>query len=807
MSISQKNKSSVIVNEVLSLDEVSQRANRDDQNDDIYSDTFESESGEDDEGGLHGILQQPIATSDTQAKKLYDKYGAMHRSPYSDEEETPIQDKNQETIRYTAAASSLRLSNHLVSPPYMPTLTHSDNLSSPEERKDTRAPYSDEDDSSVNESPNRKVAPGGTYTVDELSGSSDEDVEDNVLSRHSGAAHVRSGSNDSLEYSNDTNQIFPTDLTTSTRLKSKSSDTTAVSRGLPITPQAHMEGLGDGFESSAWSNSTSSSVPVSSPHTMEMQWYAAMLRDDRSLLSPLVGGSVVENTLTQSALHSKTPLKVPHFDDATDSSSIHSADHCMIQSPPISNRIGRSVSESCLDLNDMSLPRPSPSSHSSKASPFANGKSKLSSKASPSQALSPELFISSTPSKPTLNVSTERELTPSSDSSEYETPLARPPRARTTSAGSASTPSVSGNVEKAPPIALFQSPPPGKSPHTGSMLHRAALVNASKKASYASNTSPVGSNYGTPPSSTRLPQPSSGVFFPLNDFETDSLSASTQDPQGQSIGDEGLCTAGTSTGTSSPIELLHPWVEYMSEEGWPYFYNEVTGESTWERPDGYKASSSEGIVQHGVDSSGRGYEDTYCEKDEYESNIYGGDTYNTVNTYSEEKTHQEIGDAFDAADREGSSIRYDNYGGDGEYKREASEEDVAKRHNYSDSGRVVVRSENPYAQQQHQHPSHWQYQEKKNLEDTQLQSIDTVSSHDDDNSSKLSSCTSDGQVGGDGGSVASASLSNSMIDVKNKSGQSVLHISASACNVDALALLVRVKSYGIIYMRHFHMKI
>jgi hypothetical protein len=63
---------------------------------------------------------------------------------------------------------------------------------------------------------------------------------------------------------------------------------------------------------------------------------------------------------------------------------------------------------------------------------------------------------------------------------------------------------------------------------------------------------------------------------------------------------------------------------------------------------------------------------------------------------------------------------------------------------------------------------------------------------DDDDSSKLSSCTSEdeAEAGRDNSSVMSASMSNSMIDVKNKSGQSVLHISASACNVDALALLV-----------------
>jgi len=46
--------------------------------------------------------------------------------------------------------------------------------------------------------------------------------------------------------------------------------------------------------------------------------------------------------------------------------------------------------------------------------------------------------------------------------------------------------------------------------------------------------------------------------------------------------------------------LPYPWIEYLSQEGWPYYYNDQTGESRWERPikandhvdDVKKASSS-----------------------------------------------------------------------------------------------------------------------------------------------------------------------------------------------------------------------
>ena len=35
------------------------------------------------------------------------------------------------------------------------------------------------------------------------------------------------------------------------------------------------------------------------------------------------------------------------------------------------------------------------------------------------------------------------------------------------------------------------------------------------------------------------------------------------------------------------------WVQYQSEDGIPYFYNEETGESTWDTPDELKTADED----------------------------------------------------------------------------------------------------------------------------------------------------------------------------------------------------------------------
>jgi hypothetical protein len=40
------------------------------------------------------------------------------------------------------------------------------------------------------------------------------------------------------------------------------------------------------------------------------------------------------------------------------------------------------------------------------------------------------------------------------------------------------------------------------------------------------------------------------------------------------------------------LALPAPWVEYLSAEGWPYYFNEATGQSTWERADVFSSQSA-----------------------------------------------------------------------------------------------------------------------------------------------------------------------------------------------------------------------
>ena len=36
--------------------------------------------------------------------------------------------------------------------------------------------------------------------------------------------------------------------------------------------------------------------------------------------------------------------------------------------------------------------------------------------------------------------------------------------------------------------------------------------------------------------------------------------------------------------TDTEHELPPGWIQYMSEEGWPYYFNEILNQSSWERP-------------------------------------------------------------------------------------------------------------------------------------------------------------------------------------------------------------------------------
>jgi hypothetical protein len=147
-----------------------------------------------------------------------------------------------------------------------------------------------------------------------------------------------------------------------------------------------------------------------------------------------------------------------------------------------------------------------------------------------------------------------------------------------------------------------------------------------------------------------------------------------------------------------------PWVQYFTEEGWPYYYNQVTGESSWDYP---------------------------------EHSLRGENILDFDSTSGNWQTEE-----------------------------------------------VIPSIEPPSPL-----PSHNQLQEQNQYE---------ISDDSD-----LSSCTSV-DIKTDTNSVfsRSAASTSGMIEQKNKQGQSVLHISASSGNIQALSLLVSLTSLSSLSLSH-----
>ena len=233
-----------------------------------------------------------------------------------------------------------------------------------------------------------------------------------------------------------------------------------------------------------------------------------------------------------------------------------------------------------------------------------------------------------------------------------------------------------------------------------------------------------------------------------------------------------MYTAESVGDTSPPPALPYPWVEYVSEEGWPYFYNENTGESSWERPMVYSQGS------HSPDGGG------------------GGQGFQPADAIRGDSNGEYIGEY--TGDYSGE---YDNgyYGINGmkgyqqQQQQQQQQEGIAgnvypKYSESKDAGAASAQEEGMSCTYEAYAEPAEAFVEQGLIEDGR----DTGDGNDDDgDSSRLSSCTSDDDLG-DNSVISASNQSTSMIDMKNKSGQSVLHISAASGNPDAIELLVSV---------------
>mmetsp|Transcript_268 Transcript_268/g.487 ORF Transcript_268/g.487 Transcript_268/m.487 type:complete len:1250 (+) Transcript_268:36-3785(+) len=228
-------------------------------------------------------------------------------------------------------------------------------------------------------------------------------------------------------------------------------------------------------------------------------------------------------------------------------------------------------------------------------------------------------------------------------------------------------------------------------------LRRTAIVNASSRPPEV----PVVTEYSTPMSSPLLSASrtsSKDCVKGSEEFTQESPSSNRSDIYSDSIVD-----GGYSRDYCQPPTTSHPnsWVEYTSEEGWPYYYNEFTGESTWTKPAELKASDDEDIA-----------------------------------------AEHEVEDINEAANEQ------------------LEESDVPE--GYIESSQSGPRD------------------------------VQTVNFNIYDDSSRLSPCSSSVDSGKSISthSVLSGAMSSSLVEQRNRSGQSVLHISAEAGNDEALQLLL-----------------
>ena len=792
--------SSVIVSEELALDDISQRASIDEQHlDEVYSDTFESES--DDSISIteeHQVdYNLPREDDDTPSQnkptRFYDKFGSLQRSPYSDEEETPLTETPPDMMRYNGIAGSVRLSNYLVSPqPNLP-MSHSTNPPSAETTGIARVPYSDEEDSSGLDSPTYPREGRGGDTGADYHSTNPRDHEDIVT--YTSAGHTLGGGvtgGYSLADDIDASKRSPSHLDYTMDGMTISDHRTTNRTIAPCTPIITQASLPVSVNQSISTECTSRASPLSA----ERQWNAMIYGEVGSLTTFVPHSSPMSDTRTQTWTQIGTqggqsgqdyPPPLPRTNmDNDDVNSIHSAGPSYVQpSTPYFDApegLSRSVSEPSFHVANpspshpsLSLPRPSHASPSPSSSVATSTLRAVSPYTASSPAI-PRVPLSApttTHDQYLRRISNSRGGTgcaggggglplpteSSSDSNELDTPPQRPPRSRAQSAGDGVTPPMQFPpsplpLDISPAVALFPSPA-GKSPHytPTSALHRAALVKAAQSSTpsmrfstpgpSSSAGSPLASQYSTPPSSTRHGH---GPFF----AHTESPRQGSSPLGGAlSVTEDGMCTAGS--GDTSPTVVPYPWVEYVSEDGWPYFYNEETGESSWERPG---SGGYGGGVEEVYGASGVNVEE-------------GGEVEwgHTLADYSMEDGGQpgEGGHHAVPADDDGGYVP-------GEYV----DDGWSSGHDESQQEAAVA----GYAQSESIEPT-WT----------------GPGEFGDDNDSQLSPCTSSDEGGNHAEDVVSVkstlSLSRSSVfDMKNKSGQSALHISASSANADALELLV-----------------